>query len=84
MNKERPWWHRLGTLILPIISAVPLFKAAGMLPSSSGPLAAWVILGVCTYGLLQMYTVIFDLIAGIVDAKSRRRERRQGTAGSSV
>jgi len=78
MKPEREWWYRIGTLILPIVSVVWLFKAAGMLPSTSGPVAAWVILGVCTYGLGQIWEIIFDVIAAIVDAKRRQLERRRG------
>jgi hypothetical protein len=77
MNKERLWWHRLGTLTLPVVSVYWLFKAAGMLHSISAPLAFWVILGVCTYGLGQIFEIIFDIIAAIVDAKTRQLERRR-------
>jgi hypothetical protein len=77
MNKERPWWYRLGTLIIPIVCVPWLFKAAGMQPSPSSPLAAWVILTVCCYGVWQICEVIFDVIATIVNAKQRQLERRR-------
>jgi ABC-type transport system involved in cytochrome bd biosynthesis fused ATPase/permease subunit len=76
MNKERPWWRRLGTLILTIVSVVWLLKAAGMLLSTSAPVAAWVISAVCAYGLGQIYEVIFDIVVAIADAKSRQHELR--------
>jgi hypothetical protein len=36
------------------------------------PLAVWAILDVCTYGLGQICEVIFDIIAAIVEAKTRQ------------
>jgi hypothetical protein len=72
MNKERQWWHKLGTLILTIVSAVGLFKAAGIPNPASASIAQWVVCTVCVYGLGQIYEVIFDAIAAI----ARRRGAR--------
>jgi hypothetical protein len=78
MNVEREWWHRLGTLTLTIVSAVYLFKAAGIKPLT-GPTASivsWVIFCVCAYGLQNIYDVLFDFATAIV---KRRRRAAGGT-----
>jgi hypothetical protein len=80
MNKERQWWHRLGTLILTIVSAVALFTAAGMPNPASASIAQWVIFTVCVYGLGQIYEIIFDVVAAIVDIKRRQLRRGRGAA----
>lgn len=79
------WWYRLGTLILTIVSIVGLFKAARIQPLTgpSASLASWVIFCVCAYGFQQIYEVLFDLIAAIVDGKRRSLERRRGAAGGN-
>jgi hypothetical protein len=77
MKPERQWWHRLGTMTLTVVSAVGLFKAAGFLDLSGAPLASWVIFFVCVYGLGQIYEIIFDIVAAIVDAKRRQLARRR-------
>jgi hypothetical protein len=71
MNKERPSWYRLGTLIIPIVSVPWLFKAAATLPSASSPVAAWVILSVCAYGVWQICEVIFGVIAAMSATRPR-------------
>jgi hypothetical protein len=82
MNKERPWWHRLGTLIFTVVTAVVLFKATGVPNLASAPVSQWVICAVCGYGLGQIYDVLFDVVAAIVDAKSRQHARtRQAVRG---
>ena len=80
MSKERPWWYRLASLVLPIVFVVWLFKAAGMLPSTSAPLAAWVILAVCTYGMGQIVEIIFDVVAAMV----KRRQLWRGRGAAAV
>jgi hypothetical protein len=77
MNFEREWWYRLAMPTLMGASAVGLFKAAGIRPLSgpSASIASWVIFCVCVYGLQQMYQVIFDVVANIVDAKRRQIQR---------
>jgi len=81
MNKERPWWHRIGTLTLTIVSVVGLFKAGGFPGLRSASIADWVIFAVCTYGVGQIYDILFDIIAVILDAKSRQLARRRRAAG---
>lgn len=55
-------------------SAVGLFKAAGIRPVTgpSASIASCVIFCVCVYGLRQMYQVIFDVVANIVDPNRRK------------
>jgi hypothetical protein len=80
MKSERKWWYRVGTPALGILSAFGLFKAAGILPFAS--IAAWMIFLICAYGLERLSGFLFDVIATIVDAKSRQlaRRRRAGSA----
>lgn len=77
MNVEREWWHRLGAFTLTIVSAVYLFKAAGIKPLTgpSASIASWVIFCVCAYGLQNIYDVLFDFVTAFV----KRRPRAAGS-----
>jgi uncharacterized membrane protein SirB2 len=80
MKAERQRWIKIGVPALSILSAVGLFRMAGILPFAS--IAAWVIFLICAFGLERMYGILVDIVAAIVDAKSRQaaRRRRAGTA----
>jgi hypothetical protein len=81
MKAERKWWIKVSMPALGILSAVGLFRIAGILPFAS--IAAWVIFLVCAFGLERIYGVLFDVVAAIVDAKRRQLERRRGAARSA-
>jgi hypothetical protein len=73
VNAKDKWWYRLGTLTLTVGSAVVLFKAAGIQPLT-GPaasVASWVIFLVCTFGLAQIFEIIFASVVSLVE---RRRQ----------
>jgi hypothetical protein len=73
MTSERKWWIKVGVPALAILSTLGLFKTAGILPFAS--IAAWVIFLVCAFGLERMYGILVDIVAAIVDAKSRQLAR---------
>jgi hypothetical protein len=85
MNVE-DWRHGLSTLFLTGVSAVLLFKAAGMQPLTgpSASVASWVIFCVCAYGLQKIYEALFDIVAGMVKRNTRavRGDQDETAVGS--
>jgi hypothetical protein len=77
MTFERIRWIKAGISGVAILSTVGLFKVAGILPTTSSSIATWLIFLFCMIGLRQIYEVLLDLIAVIVDAKSRQLARRR-------
>jgi hypothetical protein len=75
VNVKDKWWYRLGTLTLTVGSAVELFKAAGIRPLTgpSASVASWVIFLVCTYGLAQIFEIIFAFVVSMVE-RSRQAD----------
>jgi hypothetical protein len=79
MKAESKWWVKVGVPALAILSAVGLFRIAGILPFAS--VAAWVVFLICAFGLERMFAILVDLVAVIVNAKSRQLARRRRAAG---
>jgi hypothetical protein len=79
----RQRWPRLEMSTLSILSAIALCKVAGILPTTSSPIAAGLILLFCMVGLRHFYEGLFALVASVVHVKARQlKVRRQAARGA--